>query len=492
MRFCMSTSGALRGGVMALVLGVLLVPGSYAAFSSTDGAAGSLTSASSFYAADVLADGAAGYWRLDAPTVTDSAGTHNGATVGTVSAVPGATPDGDAAVKTTTPGEVCLPWTVAGDASVELSFKVAAATATVGDTSAWYAVSPLVSTAVASHVGDFGIGLDSAGDLVAGSGAVTIASAGVDFRDGAWHHLVWSRDAGTGDMALYADGVVVASGTGGAGPLSARPTLSLGVDPSFSAPAGAIPPPLAAGIDDVATYSSVLTPAQVAAHDAALGAGYQGVVLADSPAGYWRLDDSSGPTAAAAIGSDGTYVGSISYGIGGAVAGDPGVQLLSTAGYLAVPRLVSADFSLEFWFKDAAPVEDGHVDWSTGAALVDGDVPGVHDDFGVSIDASGHVMAGVGNPDTTIHASAADYGDSAWHYVVFTRTMSTGALHLYVDGALQAVGAGNTGLLNAASLLTVGAGSTGAGGSAAVIDEVAEYPTVLTPAQVLAHYQQAS
>ena len=489
----------LRGGVLVLAVSSLLLPGSYAAFSATDHAGGSLTAASSFYDADVLADGAAGYWRLDGATITDAAGSHDGGTVGTITSVPGVTPEGDAAVQTATAGDVMLPWAVSNDASVELSFKVASSVTTVGDGSLWYAVSPLVSTSSAGWNGDFGIGIDSAGDLVAGmgnggTGDVTISSSGTDYRDGAWHHVVWTRAAATGAMALYADGGSVATGTGGTEPLTARTRLSIGADPYFSAPAGAVPPPIDAGIDDIATYASVLSPARVAAHDAARTGGYAAAVTADSPVGYWRLDDSSGPTAVATVGSDGTYVGSISYGIAGAVAGDNAVHLAPTVGYVSVPRLVSADFSLEFWFKDAAPVQDSQLQWYDGAALVDGDVSGVNNDFGVSIDASGHVMAGVGNPDTTVHADGADYGDGGWHYVVFTRTQSSGAIALWVDGALQASnpGTGNTGLLNAASVLTLGDYSTGAGGSGAVIDELAQYPTVLTPAQITAHYAQAS
>ncbi|MDX6207391.1 MAG: hypothetical protein QOF39_3448, partial [Frankiales bacterium] len=320
------------------------------------------------------------------------------------------------------------------------------------------------------------------------------ASTGTSYKDGAWHHVVWTRDSSTGAMVLYADGSAVASGAGGTEPLTARDHLSLGADPSFTAAAGTIPPPLSAGIDDVADYPSVLSAARVAAHDAARPSGYLAAVTADSPVGWWRLDDPSGPSAAATAGGPGSYVGSVTYGASGAVAGDAAVHLAPTAGYLQVPRLVGSDFSLEFWFKDAAPVEDNHVDWSGGAALVDGDVSGVGNDFGVSIDASGHLMAGVGNPDTTLHANAADYGDGAWHHVVLTRTMSSGAIALWVDGILRAgsSGTGNTGPLNAASQLTLGAYSTGAGGSAATIDEVAQYPRVLSPAQIAAHYAQAS
>ena len=489
---------AKRGGVLALVLASLVLPGSYSAFSATDHAGGSLTAVSSFYGSVVLGDGPAGYWRLDGPAVTDSAGSNNGTTVGTVTSVPGATPDGDTAVKTTTAGNLLLPWTVSGDASVELSFKVAASASTVGSGTYWPSVSPLVSTWTAAADGDLGLGIDSAGDLVAGTGSggtnLTIASSGVSYKDGAWHHLVWTRDAGTGAMALYADGTVVASGAGGTQPLTSRPTLSLGVFPYFSATAGSIPTPLDVSVDEVATYPVVLSAAQVSAHDAARTGAYAATVLADAPVGYWRLDDSAGPSAAAAVGSAGSYVGSVGYAVPGAVTGSSAVHLSPTLGYIAVPRLVADDFSLELWFKDPVPVEDGHTQWWQGAALVDGDVSGVSNDYGVSIDGAGHLMAGVGNPDMTVHATAADYGDGAWHHVVFTRTMSTGAIALYVDGALQASnpGTGNTGPLDAASILTLGEYSTGTGGSAAVIDELAQYPSVLTPAQVAAHYAQGS
>jgi hypothetical protein len=489
---------AKRAGVVTLVITSVALPSSYAAFSATDFARGSLTTASSFYGSDVLSDGPAGYWRLDGPSVADSAGSHPGTTIGTVTSVPGATPDGDSAMQTATAGNLLLPWTVGGDASVELSFKVAAATSTSGSSGYWPSVSPIVSTFSQSATGDFGIGLDSGGDLVAGMGTggsdATIASTGTNFKDDAWHHLVWTRDATTGLMSLYADGALVASGSGGTGPLTARTTLSLGVVPWFDAPSGSIPPPLDVSFDDVATYSSVLDATQVAAHSTARTGGYAAAVAADSPAGYWRLDDAGGSIAAATVGADGSYLGSITHAVAGAVAGGTAVHLAQSTGYVAVPRLVSDDFSLELWFKDSVAAEDGHTQWWQGAALVDGEVSPLANDFGISIDGSGHLMAGVGNPDTTIHANGADYADGAWHYVVFTRAMSSGAIKLYVDGSLQATdpGTGNTQPLNAASALTLGAYAGGTGGSGAAIDEFAQYPTVLTAAQVAAHYARAN
>ena len=57
-----------------------------------------------------------------------------------------------------------------------------------------------------------------------------------------------------------------------------------------------------------------------------------------------------------------------------------------------------------------------------------------------SLDASGQVWAGTGNPDTSIH-SRKGLADGKWHHVVLTRKASTGALTLFVDG--MQVGAGN-------------------------------------------------
>ena len=61
----------------------------------------------------------------------------------------------------------------------------------------------------------------------------------------------------------------------------------------------------------------------------------------DAPAGYWRLDETSGTTAADTIGGNaGTYSGGVTLGIPGAVAGDTAASFDGT-GQVTVPDSAS-------------------------------------------------------------------------------------------------------------------------------------------------------
>jgi Concanavalin A-like lectin/glucanases superfamily len=93
--------------------------------------------------------------------------------------------------------------------------------------------------------------------------------------------------------------------------------------------------------------------------------------------------------------------------------------------------------------------------WWQGATLLDAEVPGVVDDFGTSLDSTGQVWAGTGNPDTSVH-SAAGLNDGAWHHLVFTRAQAAGTLTLYIDGAQVATGHGGTHRLTSTPGLRIG------------------------------------
>jgi BNR repeat-containing family member/PKD domain/Concanavalin A-like lectin/glucanases superfamily len=75
-------------------------------------------------------------------------------------------------------------------------------------------------------------------------------------RDGAWHHLVATKD--DGDAALYVDGVQVDTGTGAGSQAAAMPwhVMRNGSNDVFAA----------GEADEIALYNSALTPAQVRAH----------------------------------------------------------------------------------------------------------------------------------------------------------------------------------------------------------------------------------
>ena len=85
--------------------------------------------------------------------------------------------------------------------------------------------------------------------------------------------------------------------------------------------------------------------------------------------------------------------------------------------------------------------------------MVDAEVGGTTNDFGISW-SDGTIHFGVGNPDTTIHASGVSLNE--WHQVTATRDKSTGAIALYIDGVLKDSGTGNTRSLTAPNRITLG------------------------------------
>jgi hypothetical protein len=201
-----------------------------------------------------------------------------------------------------------------------------------------------------------------------------------------------------------------------------------------------------------------------------------------------------GPPMSDAKGTNhGDYFGGVILGANGAIAGDASTAATFDGAndFAAIGRQVSDDFSIEVWFKSTQGIGTG-TQWWSGAGLVDGEVSGAANDFGVSLRSDGKVLAGVGTPDVSIVSSAGGYNDGGWHQVVFTRTKATGALALYVDGvaAGTAIGA-STASLTGPSSLNLGRIQSGNNYLAGSLDEVSIYSTVLSAATISAHYAAA-
>ena len=210
---------------------------------------------------------------------------------------------------------------------------------------------------------------------------------------------------------------------------------------------------------------------------------------------YWRLGEGSAasPMADAKAINNGTYVNTPTVGVAGAMAGDSNtaVQFNGTNQYGTATRQISGDFSIEFWFKSTQDFSNDFGQphctyWWQGAGLIDADVSGSANDFGISL-CSGKIIAGVGNPDVNIVTSAT-YNNGAWHHVVFTRTQSSGAMALYVDGASAGTATGSVNLLNSQATLNFGRSADGVNYFPGSLDEIAVYTTALSPAIVAAHY----
>jgi hypothetical protein len=165
-----------------------------------------------------------------------------------------------------------------------------------------------------------------------------------------------------------------------------------------------------------------------------------------------------------------------------AMGGQPVVRFNSAnSTYMSFTRPVSNDFTMTFVYQSTQGIGTGTA-FFQGAGLVNGEVGGVENDFGTSLNANGQVLAGTGNPDTSIN-SGTGFNDGRPHVVTFKRTKSTGALALYVDGAQVSTGTGGTQSLTAPAVLVLGAQQVLNNYLSGDIAEVQIFNTALSDAQ---------
>jgi hypothetical protein len=131
----------------------------------------------------------------------------------------------------------------------------------------------------------------------------------------------------------------------------------------------------------------------------------------------------------------------------------------ASSNYLAFARPVKDDFTIFCVFRSSQGVGTG-TQFYQGAGLVNGEMPGTVNDFGLSLNANGYVLAGSGNPDVTAVSSNANFNNGQPHILAFKRTRSTGGLELYMDGVLQGTTTGGNQSLTAPSQLVMGAQQT--------------------------------
>jgi hypothetical protein len=218
---------------------------------------------------------------------------------------------------------------------------------------------------------------------------------------------------------------------------------------------------------------------------------YADTVLADSPAGYWRLGEASGTTATAASGSpNGTYANGPLLGMGGAVNdSDTAPWFDGTDDYAGFGNNYgftgTSSFSVELWVETTAATSGYRRILSKQAASGGG--------WALLLASTAQAMP---NQLTFYRqdASAADYADSGvalepnvvYHVVA---TYDGSKIRLYVDGSL-AVTANSTRSVpsNAANMQAGAPPWAGVDCLTGMIDEVAVYNSVLSAPRVQAHY----
>jgi hypothetical protein len=180
-------------------------------------------------------------------------------------------------------------------------------------------------------------------------------------------------------------------------------------------------------------------------------------------------------------GNDGTISGNVTFPSGklGAMAAqfDGGGST-----YVTIPRSISNSFTIAFWVKTTAIGGSGQ--WFNGQGLVDGEVPNVANDFGVTL-VGNKAAFGVGNPDTTITTISA-INDGVWHHIAATRDSQSGQMAIYFDGTIEATTAGPAGTRADPPCLRIGALQTLVTGSflSGTIDDVQLFDRALSVAEV--------
>jgi len=171
-------------------------------------------------------------------------------------------------------------------------------------------------------------------------------------------------------------------------------------------------------------------------------------------------------------------LGTLLYGQGR--IGPNGAAFDGTA-FAEITRVIATNFTVAMWIK-TTNTGTGSV-WYNGMGLVDGEMVGNAADWGCSVLNSKFAL-GIGAPDTTV-STTANIDDGAWHHVAATRDSSSGAVKLYVDGALNTTATAPTGPRTAPNELRIGATH-----SAAPVfyrgemDELRLYDRVLNPSEI--------
>jgi uncharacterized repeat protein (TIGR01451 family) len=216
-----------------------------------------------------------------------------------------------------------------------------------------------------------------------------------------------------------------------------------------------------------------------------LAVGYSAQVLADSPLGYWRLDETSGTVAADSSGNgrNGTIDAGVTLGAP-ALAGGSGAAMSFTgtgpivrvSGLGAAVLNGPAGQTLEFW----AEPDPADAEW-----IAVGLAPASADELQRYSDGQGYwaTFRTARLPGTPTRTSGA-------HHFVVSRQPGVG-WKLYIDGTL--VRSADAGTFAISADLRIGFGESQFPTRAfkGRIDEVAVYNSALSAARVLAHYLAA-
>jgi hypothetical protein len=238
---------------------------------------------------------------------------------------------------------------------------------------------------------------------------------------------------------------------------------------------------------------------------------YSDTVLASNPVAYFRLNETSGSSAANAVSSStitGSYgtlgVGAYTLGstnairpptYGGLDAGNVAVDLTGAtggtgnkAGYVATSNVANVtNYTMEFWLNNTRGAQDTLVTFVAGTT--DGSV---WESLGImgSVFPEYQGRFFVGSTGDVLQYFSTSFAQAGWHDVALVR--SGAALNLYVDGVKDATTITLSTSFGSANSFVIGARASDKNwGMIGLIDEAAIYTTALSDGVIADHYASA-
>ncbi|MBV9821834.1 MAG: fibronectin type III domain-containing protein, partial [Actinobacteria bacterium] len=318
------------------------------------------------------------------------------------------------------------------------------------------------------------------------------------YNDGQWHHVVASQ--GSNGMNLFVDGAKVAH-DGQTGNQSYAGYWRVGGDNLGGWPDQPTSVFFNGSIDETAVYDHPLSLAAVQSHYAASGRTpppstvptdtYGKAVYNDAPADYWRLDETSGSTAADSTDNNttGTYVGGVTQGAAGAISVGHAVSFDGSTGNVASTNQIGGPsrYALELWFNTTTTTGGKLIGFGNSQTGMSGNY-----DKHVYMTNDGRLIFGVYNGSFDMVTTPTAYNDGQWHYLVAMQGPS--GMAMYVDDHLIGSNpvAGNQAYPGywrvGGDNLNAWPNQPSSAYFAGAVDEVAVYDGPLSAAQVDAHY----
>lgn len=296
---------------------------------------------------------------------------------------------------------------------------------------------------------------------------------------GVYHHVACRFDGSA--LQVYLDGHVDGSAATTIAPTDGSQPLKIGARGDDAATR------LLGTIDEVALYKGAVSTGRLDAHGTTTGPAYRADVLS-APAGYWRLGEASGSTAADATGANnGSYVGSPTLGQAGAIGGDSDTAArFDGSNYGEIPDSPSLSptgpFTLEAWVKlDTNTVQQ--------AVIEKYDVPNFNG-YALRLTSGGKLQCWVlGASQFSSVAGATTITTGAYHHVACRYDGST--LKVYLDGAEDGSATASVGPGDGSHPLELAArGDDRNMRLRGVLDEAVVYAGAVAPNRLRAHAQQ--